>query len=139
LNNFTLDTDVAALFTQDGAPGERVQAVLNLPVLDDVLGFRVAATSDHEGGWVDQPAIERSNINDSNLTDVRVIGLWKPVAELTVSATGEIHRDDRGSNIGEDANGNYTQYFNQPTTPRIKDDFDILISRWPTISVQFGF
>ena len=125
LTHFAFDSDVAALFTQDGAPGERVQAMVNVPLIDNELGLRVAVKFDNEGGWVNQPAANRKDINGQDIADVRIKGLWQPTAQVTVSATAEVHRLDGMQNVGEDANGNYTQVFNLLTTPSVVDDFDV--------------
>ena len=125
LTTLSLSTDVTALFTQDGAPGQRINTAVNLPVVNDVLGFRIAGTFDHEGGWIDQPAVDRENINSQNLADIRVKGLWKPTSQLTITAMAEVHRNDMSVDQGEDPNGNYTQTYAFPTTPAVKDYFDI--------------
>jgi outer membrane receptor protein involved in Fe transport len=125
LDRFTLDADAAAMFTQDGAPGQRIDAALNVPLIANELGLRIASTFDHEGGWIDQPAADQKDINGQNLADVRVKGLWQPTSQFKASAMAEIHRNTEGADIGEDDNGNYTQSFNLTTTPRIEDDFDI--------------
>jgi len=125
LEHFQFNSDYAALFTPDGAPGQRIEAVANMPLIEDTLGLRVSGIFDHEGGWIDQPAADRENINSQNLADVRVKGLWKPDAQLSVSAMAEVHRNDASTNQGEDPNGNYTQVFGLTTTPAVKDYFNI--------------
>jgi iron complex outermembrane receptor protein len=126
LSRFSMDSDVAALVTRDGAPGQRVNAVVNVPVVKDVFGLRIAGTYDHEGGWIDEPAAGgRNNINGQNLWDVRVKGLWQPASPLTVSALAEVHRNNKSTNTGEDANGNYTQLYGFTTAPSLKDDHEL--------------
>jgi iron complex outermembrane receptor protein len=125
LNAFGMDADVASLFTEHGAPSQRINMMLNAPVVPGELGMRIAGTFDHEGGWIDQPAAGRKNINGEDLADVRVKALWQPFQELSVSAMAEIHRNNAGFPGGEDANGNFTQLFNLTTTPTVVDNFDI--------------
>jgi outer membrane receptor protein involved in Fe transport len=125
LDQFEMKADVAALFTQDGAPGQRIETALNVPLIDNVLGLRFAGTFDHEGGWMDQPAADKRDFNDQNLVDARIKGLWQPTQQFTASAMAVIHRNDAPPNQGEDANGNYTQTLNLTTTPNIKDDYDL--------------
>jgi iron complex outermembrane recepter protein len=125
LDRVAIETDVAALFTPGAAPGQRINAMLNVPVIEGEMGLRIAGTFDNEGGWINQPAADQRNINGQNLADVRIKGLWEPNQQLTVNAMTEIHRNQSGTNSGEDANGNYTQVFNLTTTPRVQDDFDI--------------
>jgi len=125
LSQFGMNADVAALFTQDGAPGQRVETAINVPLIDNVLGIRIAGAFDHEGGWIDQPATDRKDFNEEDKTDVRVKALWLPTTQWSVNAMADIHRNNASSNAGEDANGNYTQAFGLTTTPRLNDQFDI--------------
>lgn len=125
LSNFGLTADATASFTEDGAPSQRVEAAVNVPIVEDMFGIRVAGTFDHQGGWIDQPAASRDNFNSQNLTDVRIKALLKPSADFRASAMVIIHRNDASTNTGEDANGNYLQKFNQLTTPSVTDDFDL--------------
>jgi outer membrane receptor protein involved in Fe transport len=125
LSHFEIDADVAALFTEDGAPGQRIESVLNLPLIDDIWGLRIVGTFDHEGGWIDQPAANLKNFNSQNISDVRIKSLWQPSTDLAVNAMAVFHRNDGTQNPGEDSNGNYTQSFNLTTTPSTEDDYDI--------------
>jgi iron complex outermembrane receptor protein len=125
LNSFAMTADVAALFTQDGAPSQRIQAMVNAPLIDNVLGLRIAGTFDHEGGWIDQPLADQKNINDQNVSDVRIKALWQPTELLAVNAMAVIHRNDAGINYGEDGNGNFTQVFGLTTTPTAQDDYNL--------------
>ena len=38
LDHFSMNADVAALFTENGAPGQRIEAMVNVPLIDNVLG-----------------------------------------------------------------------------------------------------
>lgn len=125
LDRFGMAADVAALFTEDGEPGQRINAMLNVPLIENKLGLRVAGTYDHKGGWIDQPAALQEDINGQNLTNVRVKGLWQPSPQFTASAMAEIYRDNRSMDAAEDAQGNFTQAFNLTTTPKVEDDHDI--------------
>jgi iron complex outermembrane recepter protein len=125
LTKFGFDADVASTFTERGAPGQRINSMLNIPLIDDTLGVRVATTFERDGGWIDQPAANQRDINGQDLTDVRVSGLWQPFSAFTANALAEINRTRGGTNNGEDANGNYTQTFGLATTPHVDSDFDI--------------
>ena len=50
LDRFQMNADVAALFTQYGAPGQRIEAMVNTPVVPGTLGLRFAGKFDHQGG-----------------------------------------------------------------------------------------
>jgi outer membrane receptor protein involved in Fe transport len=125
LDSFAMDADVAALFTQDGAPSQRIESVVNMPLIDNVLGVRVVGTFDHEGGWIKQPAANVKDFNSQNLVDVRTKVLWQVSSQFAVNAMALVHRNDTAPDFGEDANGNYTQQFNLTLTPNVQDDYDI--------------
>jgi len=125
LDHFELDSNLAASFSQYGAPGQRVDTALNIPLLTDELGLRLSGLFEHDGGWIDQPAADRKNINEHDLVDVRARLLWRPTTAFTAGVLAEIHRNDGGSNHNEDQNGNYTQVFNLTTTPSVQDNYDI--------------
>jgi iron complex outermembrane receptor protein len=125
LDRFGMTADVAALFTERGAPGQRIESMINVPVIDNQLGLRIAGTFDHEGGWIDQPAANKKDFNGANLADVRIKGLWLPTPELAVHAMALVHRNDTAPARGEDESGNFTQSFNLTTTPAAQDDYNL--------------
>lgn len=125
LDAFQMGADVTALFDQYGAPEERVETMVNAPIVAQVFGLRVAADLHDGGGWIDQPAANQKNINSKNLADVRIEGRWQPRDDLTVEATEVIHRETSGPHFGEDPPGIYTQVFNLTTTPSIADSYNI--------------
>jgi iron complex outermembrane receptor protein len=125
LSSFDAYADVAALFTEDGEPGQRIEGAINVPLVEDKLGVRIAGTYDRAGGWIDQPATGRDDFNDQNVANARVKTLWQPTPEFAVEAMALVHRNDTSTNTGEDASGNFTQTFNLTTTPEVQDDYDV--------------
>jgi outer membrane receptor protein involved in Fe transport len=125
LKSFAFAADEAATFTEDGEPGQRGNAMVNAPIIDDVLGVRFVGRFENGGGWIDQPAADRRNFNGQSLAEGRLKALWQPLDRLTVSALADIHRNSTAPGIGEDASGNYTQVFGLTTTPHVDDNFDI--------------
>lgn len=123
LDKVAAHADVSALFTQDGTPGQHFEGILNAPVVDGKLGLRIAGAYEHDGGWIDGSTTE--DFNDQNLKDVRLKALWLPGPGFAVSATSVIHRNNAGSNNGEDRNGDYSQAFNLTTTPTVEDDYNL--------------
>jgi iron complex outermembrane recepter protein len=125
LDRFAMNAGVAALFTEDGAPGQRIEAMLNMPVVRNKFGLRFAGTFDHQGGWMDQPFNNREDFNDQNLLNVRVKGLWQPSSEFRADVMAIGHRNDAAPGRGEDADGHYSQVFNLATTPTMEDDYEL--------------
>jgi iron complex outermembrane recepter protein len=111
-----------ASFTQDGSPSQRFIGVANLPVVDQKFGLRVAGTYENTGGWIDLPAAGRKDINDADLFNVRVKGLWNVTPAVSLAGTVIVHRNDVGSQDGgEDSQGNayrppFASTLEQPTT-----------------------
>jgi len=139
LSSFGADAHVVGLYTEDGSPSERVNGMVNLPLISDVLGLRISGTYEHNGGWIDQPAVGRNDFNTQSLKDVRIKGLWEPVSDLSVLSTVVVHRNKGSATYGEDANGNFTQVFGLPDTPRTEDDYNFygLTVKYDLPKVQF--
>lgn len=125
LDAFQMSADVAALFTEYGAPGQRIETMLNTPIVAGTFGLRFAALFEHDGGWVDEPAANQENINDGNVTDVRIEALWQPTADFKANAMQIIHRHSYGLGMGEDADGNITPPFDTTVLPHSTDNSDL--------------
>lgn len=126
LDRFGGVADASASFTEGGDPSHVVRGTINLPLIENELGLRIAASYDNSGGWMDQPQVSKSNINDDELLNVRAKLLWAPSDELEIRATTIVHRGDSGApSTGEDSDGNYTQAFFLPTTPSGSHDYEL--------------
>lgn len=135
LNQFAVDSEVAALFTEGGDPSQRINAVVNVPLIDNQLGIRVAGTFEHDGGWINEPAADERHVNGQDLTNVRVKALWQPISDFSVSAMAILNRNDRGmdySDVGSPST--YTQIFNLSTTPRLRSDYELY-----SLTATYGF
>ncbi|MBS0417768.1 MAG: TonB-dependent receptor [Proteobacteria bacterium] len=126
LSTFAFDSNVAAMFTQYGDPSQRINAMVNVPLIDGQVGLRVAGTFQHDGGWIDQPAAQRDNINAQDLTNVRIKGLWQPSSQLSIVAMAIINRNTRGMDFSDSgAPEQFTQVFGLTTSPRVKNNYDL--------------
>jgi iron complex outermembrane recepter protein len=125
LDSFGVRADVTGSFTEDGNPGERVETMLNVPLISDVLGIRLAGTYEHGAGWIDQPAANKDDFNEQDLVNVRLKGLWQITTDFTANVMAVIHRNDAPPSNAEDANGNFTQTFNLTATPAMQDDYNL--------------
>jgi iron complex outermembrane receptor protein len=126
LKAFGASGDLQAYTTRYGAPSEELATVVNVPVVEDVLGLRIAGTYGNLGGWIDQPATGLNNINNQELWDMRIKALWTPMEDLSVKAMAELHRNHGGgTDASADANYNLTlAVFPTATTP-FTSDFDV--------------
>lgn len=90
-------------YVDEGDTNEKVTGIFNLPALDNVLAFRVAATSEWGGGWIDQPEAGLEDANNQDLVNVRTQMLWRPTDALQVHATAAAYQLD--SELGLDYEG----------------------------------
>lgn len=117
--------EIAGSFMEDGAPSTEIRGAINLPLVEDKAAVRIAALVEEGGGWIDQPALGRKDINDQSLVNVQMSGLWQVTDDFKLRATAIVHRNDVGAqDIGEDADGNYTQVFARTTTPSGEFDYE---------------
>ena len=88
--------------TKYGGNNYRVMGALNLPLVDQVLGIRLAVESDRNSGFIDRVspvsnAVEASNINDNETTAARLTLLARPVEYLSIAAGLTYQRSTFGS------------------------------------------
>ena len=84
----------------DGENGWAATGVLNLPVVKDVFGLRIAATMADGGGWIDQPQAGIYDGNGQDLQTLRVKGLWQATERFTAEAMVVVHRNDVQLGLG---------------------------------------
>lgn len=125
-NRFVGKGEMSAAFMEDGDPSRRFKSAVNIPVVEDQLALRMAVTYEDLGGWIEQPAIPRSDINDQEIMTARLKALWQPSDALQVRAMAMVYRADTGAlNHGEDADGNYTQPFGSTIEPTTASDYNL--------------
>ncbi|HEX4267180.1 MAG TPA: TonB-dependent receptor [Steroidobacteraceae bacterium] len=69
----------------DGADSYRGDAVLNAPLVPNVLGVRLVAGYERDGGWIDSLATGRKDINGADFRTFRGTILYRPLNNLSVS------------------------------------------------------
>jgi iron complex outermembrane recepter protein len=126
--------------THKGDMSEEVTGVLNLPVVDDVLALRVAGTYKNRGGWIDQPAIDDEDINDNELSNVRVKALWQATDQLSLRAMAIHHRNEAGGgnyvNLRPISDSQFQTGADPTLSPGVEDNYDVSNL---TINYQFDF
>jgi iron complex outermembrane receptor protein len=125
MGEYEFGADVSALFTQYGAPSQRTETMLNIPLVGHTLALRIAGQFEHEGGWVDEPAADLKNINSMNLTDARIEAQWKPSADFKALATQVVHRESYGIGLGETAAGEIAPAFGITSVPHGEQSMDL--------------
>ena len=96
-DGFEGEIGASASSITDGDTSSEVKAVLNIPVIDDRLAFRLATSYKDRGGWIDQPDIGKEDANDNQASYVRLKALWQASDDLSVNAMVLRSRSDSGS------------------------------------------
>ena len=144
-NNPTFDgingeIGISVYNTKKGDISEEIKGVVNIPVIDDVLAFRISASYKDKSGWIDQPATGAEDINDNELSNLRVKGLWQVSDQLTVNAMTIRHRSDAGSdnvvNFGAVEDSSYRSAVDPTLTNNLIDDYDL---NNLTVNYDLGF
>ncbi len=75
---------VSASTTDGGAPNAKANAMLNVPLVKGKLALRGVLTVNHEGGYVDIPALNQTNANDMTEITGRLKLLYAPSEQLNI-------------------------------------------------------
>ena len=117
--------------------------IVNAPLIDDVLGVRLLLSKEDNAGFIDGESLykfqqdkansdyittyigEKADINSDETKQFRASVLWKPVDELSLSASHsyqKINADDRQSTNKEITGDKFsaTNYFLQPSEGILK-------------------
>jgi iron complex outermembrane receptor protein len=84
---FSGSTDVSTSYTDHGGTNYNVRAVVNMPVIKDVLAVRVGFYRGDDAGFIDNLGLGRSRANDDISTQGRVAVRWTPSSTLTLDGS----------------------------------------------------
>jgi outer membrane receptor protein involved in Fe transport len=87
LNQFSFAGQTGISHTEGGGNNRAVKAMVNIPLIDNMLAVRIAATDENYKGWIDDPAANRSNVNPTDVKTQRVKMLFRPLDQLTINAS----------------------------------------------------
>ena len=121
--------------TEGGGPSASMEAMLNLPLVENRLALRAVGYTESAGGYVDDVRLGASNTNRTNIEGGRLALGWAPDDTWTVIANLVIqHVDARNS-----------QYFLLNLSPQDRDLYvrephsDQLLQTGVTASAHFGW
>jgi iron complex outermembrane receptor protein len=104
--------------TKGGANNYVLSSMINLPVVTDVVGVRVAANYERRGGWIDRPATGDKNTNGADLYSVRATLRLKPTDRFDFLLLGLYQKSTQDSeNFGVD--GRTTDRLPTPISDRM--------------------
>ena len=115
LNHFGGEVTAGGEVTDEGTAGYTVRGLINMPIVDDVLGVRISAFSREDPGYVKNLLTDKYQ-NDSKVEGGRFDILWKPTSHISVAAWALIHNIDNSGTTGVDSNVQTFQPLYAPLT-----------------------
>lgn len=92
LDGFGANLKGAYFGTRDGEGSSEYSGMVNAPLIDDVLGLRVAGSYQNHGGWIKNVSTGEHDFNDDESTDVRAKMLYNVTDRLTLTGLVQVHR-----------------------------------------------
>ena len=152
-NPEAFDASAEAIFsnTDGGGFNHAENAMVNLPLGAGTAALRIVGSQDHESGWIDRTVIadgkfplETNNlktrgdvlaapvaanykdVNDEDLTSVRVSLLWKPTDQLAITPSYLYQRIQMGGLSDIDSNPGTNAHYQPFNVPEpFSDRFDL--------------
>ena len=87
LNKVEGDVSLGGQFVDGGSNAGNVRGMINLPFWDNKAALRVSVVESQIPGWVDNPQLGLSNINDGSSYSLRASLLVQPVSDFTARVT----------------------------------------------------
>jgi len=81
--------------TEGAAASGSARAEINIPIIDDQLALRVSGVYDDGGGYINDPALRKNNINQTLDEGVRADLLWKPNDRFSANLEAIYQHDHR--------------------------------------------
>ncbi len=81
--------------TQGGADSWSLRGEINAPIIPDQLALRVSAFEDNGGGYIDDPALHKKNINQTIEEGARADLLWQPNDKFRANLEAIYQHDHR--------------------------------------------
>jgi len=94
LSEFGGEVSLGVAHTKNGDVSWNAGTVLNVPIVEDKFGVRLAAKFDDIGGYIDNPLTSRDDVNSIEKSQIRLKTLWAPTEELNVEFTYYRDRTD---------------------------------------------
>lgn len=127
LSEFSGSVEAQAGTVKDGNTARRVNGVVNLPVVNERVGIRVAAGYENTGGWIDSAATGDSNVNAAKIFTIR----GKLLAQITdnLQATLMVLHQDQKQDYQNYGRNRQTS---SPLATFNNPDYDLLnaVVRW---------
>jgi len=98
LDGFAGNIDVKGSTVAHGGSGYDINAMVNVPLVDDVLGARAVGFYADRPGFIDNPTLGLKNVNQTQIAGGRLIVRAKPLDPLTVDVMAALSKSTGGRN-----------------------------------------
>jgi iron complex outermembrane receptor protein len=102
LTKFSGLTEVTGAYIANKAGEVDVNAMVNIPLVEDHLALRVVGVFSHQNGYIDAPNQGLKGVNGGELAGGRAAMKWVPTADLSITLTGFYQHDVFGDPNIED-------------------------------------
>jgi len=135
-SEFQSSVDIGQSFTQGGDDSNSINAMLNIPLIDDRLALRVVAFSRNDGGYIDNTRRNEKNVNSGETEGGRIMLGYKHNDNLSLRLTANHQSDtlDDGSEVFRDSDDGGTYEYNGS----LRASSDISISVF-NLSADYSF
>lgn len=95
---FDLKARVGASHTAEFSSGMnyRADAAVNIPIVEDKLAARATVSYQDWSGWIDKPLVGKKDVNDAQLSTMRLKIRAQPTDQLSMLAAVWLDRGDQG-------------------------------------------
>jgi len=112
LNDFDLKARVSESTTDGGGGNYRGDMAINIPIIEGKLAARAVVGREDLSGWIDSPV--KANVNDEQLTNLRLKIKAQPVDSLTIGLSAWRSSDDNGAPAVADNNERISSVVPEP-------------------------
>lgn len=107
--HFDAKVRVGGATTDGGGLSGRVDAEVNIPLIQDILAVRIVGGDEHLGGWINQPVLGKHDANSSDTQNVRAKVDARPTDNLKIDLAAWHNREqDDAPNFADSAGNQYT-------------------------------
>jgi len=86
LNNYSATLNLDTSFTKSGGQNGRISSTINIPIVENKLGFRITGYASYNDGYIDDVRLGLDNVNVTNVFGTRARILWNLTDQWEVKA-----------------------------------------------------
>ncbi len=98
LDSFQASVDLTGMDTSDGDNSFSYKGMLNIPIKTDVAAFRLVASKEDFGGWVDNTGSNVKDQNERNIDNYRLKFGWQPNERMNLVLSAWHTKEDAVGN-----------------------------------------